>query len=67
MDRGQPEQHAVSSRVRSLLRALVPRVGDGPPDPADLHSREGPHIPLTTHRLRLQIPVGYIPTAQQEG
>lgn len=63
---GQPQQHAVPGRVRPLLRALVPGLGDGPPDPADTHSREGPHTPLATHRFRLQIPAGRTPTAQQE-
>ena len=65
-DWGQPEQHAVPGRVRPLLRALVPGLGDGPPDPADPRSREGPHVPVAAHRLRLQTPAGRTPTAQQE-
>lgn len=66
-DRGQPEQHAVSGRVRSLLRAVVPGVGDGPPDCADADPWEAPDVPLSVQRLRLQIPAGHASTAQQEG
>lgn len=65
-DRGQPEQHAVPGRVRPFLWAMVPSLGDGPPDPADPHPREGPHAPLAPHWLRVQIPAGHTPTAQQE-
>lgn len=66
-DRGQPEQHAVPRRVRPLLRALVPGVGDGPPDPADPRAREGPHAPLAPHRLGVPRPEGRAPIARQEG
>lgn len=66
-DRSQPEQHAVPGRVRPLLRPLVSGVGDGPPDPADPPPREGRHAPVAAHGLRVQIPAGHIPTAQQEG
>lgn len=65
-DRGQPEQHAVPGRVRSLLWALVPGVGDGPPDATDASSREVPHAPLAAHGLRVPIRAGHTPTAQQE-
>ena len=65
-DWGQPEQHAVPGRVRSLLWALVPGVGDGPPDAADASSREVPHAPLAAHGLRVPIRAGHTPTAQQE-
>jgi len=65
-DGGQPEQHAVPGRVRPLLRALVPSVGDGPPDPADPLPREGPHAPLAALGLGVPLHAGRAPTAQQE-
>lgn len=65
-DRGQSEQHALSSCVRPLLRPLVQSVGSRPPDPADPPPREGPDTPLTAHRHQVQIPAGHIPTAEQE-
>lgn len=54
-------------RVRPLLRALVPRLGNGPSDPADPHPRESPHTAVSAHRLRVPIPVGRAASAEQEG
>lgn len=65
-DRGQSEQHAVSGRVRSVLWAVVPRVGRRPPNSADAVTRQSSHRHLPSGHARSVSPAPIGPPTLQE-